>query len=143
MNFAFNHQQMYFILTIKNIFHPCNVREASELPCEILQPIAHPHLNTNTWPSRLLSTSIYAKWLITSRQINCRCSCEHPLVIIRDSTDNPQPGNTVLPSSLKRRDTSGEDERRTSDKEPDISFVCGLFTSKAYIRLDNPESYLF
>lgn len=63
---------------------------------------------------------------------------EHPLVIIRDSTENPQPGNTVLPSSLKQRYISVKDEKE-SEKEwlrPRHEFCLWIMciTQKAYIQ---------
>lgn len=90
-----------------------NLRAAMRNPAADSSPThEHKHL------ARVLSFSLHLCEKAHYQQTNqLALLSEHPLVVIRDSTDNPQPGNTELPTSqtpmyTSARDGRGEEGRR-------------------------------
>lgn len=78
------------------------MQREGNLGAEIQQPIAHPHVEQKHLACLRSFGPLYLHLceMAHYQQTNqLALLSEHPLVIIRDSTGNPPPGTTALPSS--------------------------------------------
>lgn len=111
VNFKINHKKLANVKLIKMKvgLKPNKPLFASHrLLSEILQPSTYK--NKNTWPA-FCPLCLHSCEMAHYQQTNqLALLSEHPLVIIRDSTDSPQTGSTALPTCLKPWETSVQDE---------------------------------